>query len=294
MIYAHGAIRHGRSGRGPGGGGMGSDTVSAALRAAAADEGARAVVLRVNSPGGSVTASDAIWREVVRVRAAGKPVIVSMGDVAASGGYFIAAPADVIVAQPGTITGSIGVILGKPVLRDLFGRAGISTDAVSEEGANATMFSSSRPFSESEWSRIDEWLDAVYADFTEKVASGRRMDVSRVHELARGRVWTGADAVANGLADETGGMSEAIAIARTRAGLPDDAPVRVFPRLGPFDQLRPAESSEVRPAAFASFRTDGLLAALFADGWGPAWRFAAAAGLPPYGPLSLPGTWKIS
>jgi len=293
LIYAHGAIRHGRSGRGPGGGGMGSDTVTAALRAAAADEGARAVVLRVNSPGGSATASDSIWREVVRVRAAGKPVVVSMGDVAASGGYFIAAPADVIVAQPGTITGSIGVILGKPVLRDLFARAGVATDTVAEQ-ENATMFSSSRPFSAAEWSRIDEWLDAIYADFTGKVATGRRMAPDRVHELARGRVWTGADAVANGLADETGGMSEAIAIARRRAGLPSDAPVRVFPRLGPLDQLRPAESSDVRPAAYARVGTDGILGALFADGWGPAWRFAAAAGLPPYGPLSLPGVWKIS
>jgi protease IV len=232
MIYAHGAIRHGRSGRGgPGGGGMGSDTVAGALRAAAGDDRARAVVLRVNSPGGSYTASDVIWREVVRVRAAGKPVVVSMGDVAASGGYFISAPADVIVAQPGTITGSIGVILGKPVLRDMFGRAGVSTDTVAE-GANATMFSSSRPFSDAEWDRINVWLDAVYADFTEKVASGRRMTAERVHELARGRVWTGADAVANGLADESGGMSDAIAIARKRAGLPDDAPVRVYPRLG--------------------------------------------------------------
>jgi protease IV len=305
MIYAHGAIRHGRSGRGgPGGGGMGSDTVAAALRAAAADERARAVVLRVNSPGGSYTASDVIWREVVRVRAAGKPVVVSMGDVAASGGYFISAPADVIVAQPGTITGSIGVILGKPVLQDMFGRAGVSTDTVAE-GANATMFSSSRPFSEAEWDRINVWLDAVYTDFTEKVASGRRMTTERVHELARGRVWTGADAVANGLADEAGGMSDAIAIARKRAGLRDDAPVRVYPRLGPLDQLRPAESSEARPAAFTRIGTDGLaavgaaagasaLAALFADGWGPAWQFAAAVGLPPYGPLMLPGIWRIS
>ena len=288
-IYAHGAIRHGRSGRGgPGGGGMGSDTVAGALRAAAADERARAVVLRVNSPGGSYTASDVIWREVVRVRAAGKPVVVSMGDVAASGGYFISAPADVIVAQPGTITGSIGVILGKPVLRDMFGRAGVSTDTVAE-GANATMFSSSRPFSDTEWDRINVWLDAVYADFTEKVASGRRMTAERVHELARGRVWTGADAVANGLADESGGMSDAIAIARKRAGLPDDASVRVYPRLGPLDQLRPAESSEARPAAA---RFDA--AALFADGWGPAWQIAAAIGLPPYGPLMLPGIWRIS
>jgi len=291
MVYAHGAIRHGRSGRGGpgGGGGMGSDTVAAALRAAAGDERARAVVLRVNSPGGSYTASDVIWREVVRVRAAGKPVVVSMGDVAASGGYFISAPADVIVAQPGTITGSIGVILGKPVLRDMFGRAGVHTDTVAE-GANATMFSSSRPFSDEEWERINVWLDAVYADFTEKVAAGRRMSAERVHELGRGRVWTGADAVANGLADETGGMSDAIAVARKRGGLPDSAPVRVYPRLGPLDQLRPAESSEARPAAAARFD----IAALFADGWGPAWQIAAAAGLPPYGPLALPGIWRIS
>jgi protease-4 len=300
-VYAHGVIRPGRSGRGgPGGGGMGSDSVAAALRAAAADEGARAVVLRVNSPGGSYTASDVIWREVVRLRAAGKPVVVSMGDVAASGGYFIAAPADVIVVQPGTITGSIGVFMGKPVLRELLGRAGVTTDSIADGAgaARATMFSSSRPFSEAEWARINEWLDAVYADFTQKVASGRRMSVERVHELARGRVWTGADAIANGLADEAGGLREAIAIARKRAGLPDDAPVRAYPRFGPLDQLRPAESSEARPAARAQLGSDmpgaAALAALFADGWGPAWRFAAAAGLPPYGPLTLPGTWTIS
>jgi protease-4 len=299
-IYAHGAIRHGRSGRGgPGGGGMGSDTVAAALRAAGADDGARAIVLRVNSPGGSYTASDVIWREVVKLRAAGKPVVVSMGDVAASGGYFISAPADVIVAQPGTITGSIGVFMGKPVLRELFGRAGVTTDAITDGAgaASATMFSSSRPFSEAEWVRINDWLDAVYADFTQKVASGRRMPIERVHELARGRVWTGADAIANGLADEAGGLREAIAIARKRAGLPADAPVRIYPRLGPLDQLRPAESSEAKPAARAQLGMGtfgaGALAALFADGWGPAWRFAAAAGLPPYGPLTLPGVWTI-
>jgi protease IV len=296
-IYAHGTIRQGRSGRGGpgGGGGMGSDTVAAALRAAAADEGARAVVLRVNSPGGSYTASDVIWREVVKLRAAGKPVVVSMGDVAASGGYFIAAPADVIVTQPGTITGSIGVFMGKPVLRELFGRVGLSADVIADgPGADsATMFSTSRPFSDAEWERVNEWLDAIYADFTEKVAAGRRLSADRVHELARGRVWTGADAIANGLADEAGGLREAIAIARKRAGLPSDAPVRVYPRLGPLDQLRPAESSEARPAARAQLGA-GTLASVFFDGWGPAWRFAAAAGLPPHGPLTLPGMWRIS
>jgi protease-4 len=190
--------------------------------------------------------------------------------------------------------------MGKPVLRELFGRAGVTTDSITDGAgaASATMFSSSRPFSEAEWGRINEWLDAVYADFTEKVASGRRLPAERVHELARGRVWTGADAITNGLADEAGGLREAIAIARKRAGLPADAPVRVYPRLGPLDQLRPAESSEARPAARAQLGMGtvgaGALAALFADGWGPAWRFAAAAGLPPYGPLTLPGAWRIS
>jgi protease-4 len=106
-------------------------------------------------------------------------------------------------------------------------------------------------------------------------------------------VWTGADALANGLADEAGGLHEAIVIARKRAGLPSDAPVRVYPRLGPLDQLRPVESSEARPAARAQLGA-GTLASVFFDGWGPAWRFAAAAGLPPHGPLTLPGTWRIS
>ena len=321
LIYAHGPLRQGRSGRN----GMGSDTVAAALRAASADDKAGAVVLRVNSPGGSATASDVIWREVVRVRAAGTPVVVSMGDVAASGGYFISAPADAIVTQPGTLTGSIGVILGKPVLRDLFGRSGVSVDTVAEN-QNALMFSPSRPFSDPEWSRINEWLDAIYDDFTEKVATGRRLTPSRVHELARGRVWSGADAVANGLADETGGLNDAVDLARSRGGLPSDAPVRVYPRLGPLEQFLPAESSEARlsaapsadpfgaaagavagvfagaasgafagsaAGAFAGSAAGPLLAA-FAEGWGPAWQFAARAGLPPYGPLMLPGPWRIS
>ena len=288
VIYASGPIRQGRSSRGPvGGGAMGSDTVAAALRSATSDERVRAVLLRVNSPGGSAVASDVIWREVVRTRAAGKPVVVSMSDVAASGGYYISMAADVIVAQPGTLTGSIGVITGKPVFEEALGRAGITTDSVAE-GARATMFAPTHPFTEDEWERINAWLDAIYRDFTEKAAAGRRMPVERMHELARGRVWTGADAAANGLVDDIGGLQAAAEIARRRAGLPGDAPVRVFPRLSPLDQLRPPESSEARPAAAAAQNF------AFADGWGPAWRLAARAGLPPYGPLMLPGSWTIS
>src|SRR5215813_803844 len=165
LIHASGPIRRGRSGRGPlSGGAMGSDTVSTALRAAAAERRVRAIVLRVNSPGGSYVASDTIWREVVRARQAGTPVIVSMGDVAASGGYFISMAANAIVAQPGTVTGSIGVLTGKPVTTSLLERVGITTDSVTE-GAHADMFTTTRPFSKEEWSKINSWLDRIYADF---------------------------------------------------------------------------------------------------------------------------------
>jgi protease IV len=292
LIYASGPIKQGRSSRGPLGGAMGSDTVAAALRSAKRDERVRSVLLRVNSPGGSAVASDTIWREVVRIRRAGKPVVVSMGDVAASGGYYIAMAADVIVAQPGTLTGSIGVIIGKPVLEEALGRAGITTDSVAE-GSRARMFAPTHPFTPDEWDRINTWLDVVYQDFVSKAASGRRMPAERMGELARGRVWTGADAAANGLVDEVGGLAAAAEIARQRAGLPPGAPLRIWPRLTPFDQLRPPESSEARPAAAAAVDF-GFSDVSAYGGWGPAWRLAARAGLPPYGPLILPGPWIIN
>src|SRR5262249_9840487 len=163
-------------------GAMGSDTVSAALRAATADRRVRAIVLRVNSPGGSYVASDTIWREVVRARQAGTPVVVSMGDVAASGGYFISMAADAVVGPP--VTGSIGVLTGKPVTTSLLERVGITTDSVIE-GTHADMFTTTRPFSKEEWSKINSWLDRIYADFTGKVASGRNLTPAQVHEIAR-------------------------------------------------------------------------------------------------------------
>ena len=295
VIYATGPIRAGRSGRGPmSGPAIGSDTVAGALRAAAADERARAILLRVNSPGGSSTASDTIWREVVRARAGGTPVVVSMGDVAASGGYYIAMAADEIIAQPGTITGSIGVVTGKPVVEQLLERAGITTDSVAE-GAHGRMFAPTHPFSEDEWAIVNAWLDWIYDDFTSKVAEGRGMSREQVQEVARGRVWTGADAVGNGLADGLGGMAAAARAARRRGGLPADAPLRLFPRVTPLDQFRPHESSEDRAAQAALGALAGLLPALgpAAGAWGPAGRLAAQAGLPPYGPLTMPGYWRI-
>jgi protease IV len=281
MIYATGPIRRGRSSRGLiSGSSMGSDTIAGAIRAAARDEQAKAIVLRVNSPGGSYVASDTIWREVVRARAGGKPVVVSMGDVAASGGYYISMAADEIVAQPGTVTGSIGVLTGKPVLGGPLGRAGVTSDLISH-GAHAAMFSQLRPFSEDEWALVNDWLDHIYADFTGKVATGRGMTQEQVHQIARGRVWTGADAVANGLVDELGGVERATAIARRRAGLPATAPVHVYPRVRPLDRLRPASSSE----------SHGADASLLADSWGPVGQLATRLGLSAAGPLMLPGNW---
>jgi protease-4 len=284
LIYATGPIRRGRSGRGPlSGGAMGSDTIAAAIRTAAADDSVAAILLRINSPGGSYVASDTIWREVVRARAAGKPVIASMGDVAASGGYYIAMAADVIVAEPGTVTGSIGVLSGKAVLGEALSRFGVTTDKVTQ-GGHSAMFSQMRPFEPDEWTLVNDWLDHIYADFTGKVAEGRGMTQERVHELARGRVWTGADAVANGLVDELGGLGHAAALARRRAGLPADAPLRAYPRNTPLDRIRPASSSDAPGAAAAS---------LLAESWGPAWKLAARVGLPAHGPLALPGSWTF-
>lgn len=290
LIQATGAIRRGRSGRSPlTGTAMGSDSITAALRAAMADPHVRAVVLRVNSPGGSYVASDSIWREVVRARNAGKPVVVSMSDVAASGGYFISMAADAIVAQPGTVTGSIGVISGKPVLGAMLGKAGVSTDSV-VLGEHAAMFSTAKPFSTEEWQIVDAWLDHIYADFTGKVAAGRGLSAERVHDLARGRVWTGADAHERHLVDELGGLEVAAGIARRRAGLPDTAPLVHFPRLGALDRIRPASSSEDRRAAVAaSASATGILA----ESWGPVWQLAARCGLPAAGPLMLPGSWTF-
>lgn len=285
LINGYGPIRLGRSGRGgplPGAGpAMGSDTIGAAFRAAVKDDHVKAIVFRVNSPGGSAVASDAIWREVVLAGRAGKPVIVSMGNVAASGGYYVSVAADTIVAQPGTITGSIGVVTGKAVINGLLDRIGVTFGSVAE-GEHSRMSSATKDFSESEWERVNASLDKIYDDFTSRVAEGRGMSRERVHELARGRVWTGADAHEHGLVDELGGLDRALELARKKAGLAADAPVRVYPQASPLERLRPPESSEDRTAAAARF-----------DGWGSLSGAAARLGLPAAGPLTLPGVWEI-
>lgn len=233
LIYGTGLIRRGESGYEPllTGLTMGSETVAKALRAAAEDKDVKAVLFRINSGGGSYVASDTIWREVVRAREAGKPVIVSMGDVAGSGGYFVAMAADRIVAQPATLTGSIGVVSGKLLTSDLWQKLGVDWDSLSTS-ANATFWNSRQDYTEAEWVRLQAWLDQVYQDFTEKAAQGRQLSVAQLQTAAGGRVWTGEDAKALGLIDELGGFPVALRLARQLAGLDPDAAIRLklFPK----------------------------------------------------------------
>ena len=226
----------------------GGDTIAAGLREAAADDNVAAVVLRVDSPGGSVTGSETIWREVARVRKGGKPVVASMGAVAASGGYYVSMGADAIVANPGTITGSIGVVTGKLVARDLKQRLGVGSDAV-RTNANADAWSVDEPFTPEQHARVEAEADLFYDDFVKRVAQGRRLSVEEVDAVARGRVWTGADALERGLVDELGGLRTAITRAKVLADLEPDEDVRIvsYPGSSLLELLRPKPSSQ--PAA---------------------------------------------
>ena len=250
VITVAGSIVSGRGGsRLPfGSSNAGGDTITAALREAAHDDSVSAIVLRVDSPGGSVTASETIWREVKKTRERGKPVVASMGAVAASGGYYISMCADAIVANAGTITGSIGVLTGKLVARDLKDRLGVGSDAV-RTNANADAWSINAPFTPEQQAQVEAEADLCYTDFVERVADGRNLSVEAVDAVARGRVWTGADALEHGLVDELGGLRTAVRKAKVLAGLDQDDKVRLvgYPGSSVWDYLRPRPSSQ--PAA---------------------------------------------
>jgi protease-4 len=234
LIYGTGLVV--RGGGGAANPLTGSDVMAAsemtrAFRAAVRDPSVRAILFRVDSPGGSAVASETIWREVVFARERGKPVVVSMGDVAGSGGYYVAAAADKIVAEPATLTGSIGVLAGKLVVADLLKKIGVSTDSA-QVGADAAMFSPTENFSARAHSRLEAFLDEIYKGFKDHVATGRHMSQEEVEAVAKGRVWSGEDAKARGLVDELGGYQAAIRLAKEAANLPPEAPftLTVFPR----------------------------------------------------------------
>jgi protease-4 len=223
---------------------VGADTIAAALREAAAADSVAAIVLRVDSPGGLVPASETIWRAVTKARKMGKPVVASMGAVAASGGYYVSVAADAIVANPGTITGSIGVVTGKLVARELKDKLGVGSDAV-RTNANADAWSINAPFTSEQHAQVEAEADLSYADFVQRVAEGRRMSTQAVEAVAQGRVWTGADALERGLVDELGGLHTAVRRAKILAGLDEDAEVRIinYPGSSLWELLRPRPSS---------------------------------------------------
>jgi protease-4 len=264
IVYATGTITTGDSNQGGiGEDTLGSSTLVKALKDAREDDSVKAVVLRVDSPGGSAVASDSMWREV-QITKKKKPVVVSMGDVAASGGYHISMGASHIFAEPSTITGSIGVLGGKVLTSGAWDKLGISWDEV-HTGKNATMWSSTSDYTPEGWKRFEAWLDRVYVDFTNKVAEGRKLPKARVLEIAKGRIWTGEDAKKLGLVDELGGFPTALALARKAARIPDQEEVRVevFPRKKTtFEALIEQLSGRQRESSEASASTEVLMRTL--------------------------------
>ena len=227
VLYAVGIIGSGESSNdSPQGDVVGSDTIVRYLRKARADSSIRAIVLRIDSPGGSAIASDVIWREVQLTRAS-KPVIASMSDVAASGGYYIAMPAHKIVAEPATLTGSIGVVMIKFAIDGTLKHLGMNMEAVSQ-GRYATLYSPVRPFSPEERTRVLEHMQATYDTFVEKAAAGRNTTPERIDAVAQGRVWTGHQAKNLGLVDELGGLERAIALAKVEAKIPRESEVEII------------------------------------------------------------------
>ncbi|HTV59538.1 MAG TPA: signal peptide peptidase SppA [Verrucomicrobiae bacterium] len=238
VVHATGLIVSGDSGNTPGGGFvMGGDTVAKDIRTARNDSSIRAIVLRIDSGGGSALASEVIRREVALARGV-KPVVVSMSDVAASGGYWIAMGADKIVAEPDTITASIGVLAGKFNVSGLYNLLGVSTDSVITS-ENATFYSDQQNFTPTQQASIMKMLNQTYANFTKGVASGRHLPLEEVDRIGKGRVWTGAQAKDLKLVDELGGLDTAIAAAKQLAHIPESEEVRIinFPKQKTFFEL---------------------------------------------------------
>ena len=267
VVGVEGAIVSGRGSGGPlSGPQAGADRVCAALRRAREDRDVAAVVVRVSSPGGSYTASDAIHREIRRLVDKEIPVIASMGQVAASGGYFVAMGADRIFASPTTLTGSIGVFAGKVVVADALAKIGVRTESV-QQGEQSLMWSAQQRFDDAQLARLDTWLDEVYADFVRKAAEGRGMAYDDLEPLARGRVWTGADAQERGLVDELGGLDAALGAAAEAAGRDrGDLEAVRYPEVPALARLLPAPNSQAPNASLDADPIGALLAGAAVSG----------------------------
>ena len=280
VLNAVGAITGGKSGFDPiNGAVMGSDSLVGYIRRIRADPSIRAIIMRIDSPGGSSTASDVIWRELMITKSGpnGKPIVVSMSDLAASGGYYIAMAGDVIVAQPGTLTGSIGIYTGKYVTGGSLDKLGANVEAVSN-GRHAEIYSPDRPFSPEERAKVQESMQAFYDQFVEKVAEARQTTPEKVDQIAQGRVWTGQQARHVGLVDELGGMLVAVAAAKQRARIAADEEVElvVYPPRRSFYEVLSESFDQPTAAREAASAAEAILTVL-----GPRDRKVLAAILAP-------------
>ena len=233
VLYATGVIASGKSSHDAVNGAIvGSDTMVEQIRRIRDDESVKAIVLRVDSPGGSTVASDVIWREltITREQKPERPLIASMSDLAASGGYYISMPAEVIVAQPATLTGSIGIFGGKIVIAETLAKIGVATETV-QSGRNATISSPFEPFTPEQRDKIMVYMRVFYDGFVQKAATARSRTPAQLEEVAQGRVWTGQQARDRGLVDMLGGLDTAIAVAKERAGIPasEDVELVAYP-----------------------------------------------------------------
>ena len=260
LVYAVGPIMTGEGQAGfSGEQSIGSTSLVKALKEAADDENVKAIVMRVDSPGGSALASDLIWRQMEAIDV---PIVVSMGDVAASGGYYISMGADRIFAEPGTITGSIGVVGGKLALKGMFDKVGIATESIAR-GANSGIFSSTEKFTDGERQLIEKMMHDVYGQFTAKAAAGRKMKLADLEKLAGGQVYTGRVAKRNGLIDEIGTLHDAIAAAKRLAGLDANQKyeLKILPKPeNPLEQLFGADLDAEKEARLRMLRDVGVLA----------------------------------
>lgn len=274
VVYGSGAINVGKSQNSPlGGEMMGSDTMVQAINSAAKDDSIKAIVLRVDSPGGSALASDLMWHAIEEAKKK-KPVVVSMADVAASGGYYISCNANRIVAMPNTITGSIGVFMGKPNVKGLYDWLGVSNEYVLR-GKNAGIFRETENWTPEERAKMENQTNIIYYDdFVPKVAAGRNKSAEEVNNLGQGRVWTGVQAKENGLIDDFGGLDKAVAIAKELAGIPAENEVKrvAFPKEKTlletlFDRSGSVESEEIaaQRAIVKSLPEDAQRALRFAE-----------------------------
>jgi protease-4 len=272
---------------------MSSDTIAGAIRDAAKDPEIEAIVFRIDSPGGSPLASDLIWRAVRDARDQGKPVIASLSSAAASGGYYVASAADRIVSQPTTFTGSIGVFVIRPAVGGLLEKLGVGVEAITR-GARADLLLSADQLSPGARDVLQRDVQAVYDLFVSRVSEGRGLPPERVDELGRGRVWTGAQALENGLVDALGGVHEAVREAKEQVGIEADADVLLIPFPQP-QQLADQVSELLRTglrAAAPTLPTPGSLAAAGVPMPGSLHRLlAAAAELPKGTPLLIPAAW---